>query len=449
MGLELPAPVLELLGGREVLCGFSGGADSSALLLLLRAASERAAFSLKAVHFEHGLRGVESEADALHCEAFCAARGIPFERISLDVPGRQRPGEGVEAAARRLRLERWTALASGERVAVALGHNADDRIENLLLRLFRGSNSSGLSSMRFAQRLAGVLFVRPLLEFPRAAIEAYLREAGVEAWRFDSSNADEAYKRNFLRNSLLPSLSEELPYARPGMAHSLKALEDDALCLEALALERLAALESAPAEHWLATPSALRVRVLRLWLSDRLESDFVPDSALVARFDAELAKASTEAAAIPLRERDEFLSVSVKGLEILRSSTPPDAEWNWRVEPVFKWGRLLVEARMESGPMTLPADNWSALFDAASLPETLSLGVWREGERMSVLGRQGASRLKELFNKAGVSSAERPERPALRLPDGTVLWIPGVRRSAELPAYGDAARVAFSARLSR
>ena len=96
---QIPKDLLALLEGREVLCGFSGGADSTALLLLLKSHASKGRFALKAVHFEHGIRGDESRADAVFCESFCKSHGVAFQRIDLAVPGNARPGEGLEAAA--------------------------------------------------------------------------------------------------------------------------------------------------------------------------------------------------------------------------------------------------------------------------------------------------------------------------------------------------------------
>jgi tRNA(Ile)-lysidine synthase len=402
---------------------------------------------LRAVHFDHGLRAAESDADAAFCSSFCQRHGVPFALERLDVPAKLLPGEGVEAAARRLRLERWFALGSGPTKAVALGHHAGDRAENLLLRLFRGSNASGLSSLRGVQIIGGVLFVRPLLEASRAELESFLKERG-EAWRSDSSNSDEAYKRNFLRHTLLPEIANSFPYASAGLAQSLRALQDDASLLETLAAKefaKFAGQDAAPAV-WLALPPALRIRVLRLWLTSRLGFDFVPDSHLFERFNAELAHASSERCLLPLREGAGTLNICSKGVALLQAA-PSERRWLWRSEPSIRWGSFELEARLCSA-FELPKDNWSALFDASALSEELLLSSWREGERMTPFGRKSPALLKELFNKAGVSSCERVAHPVLRLPSGEPLWLPGVKRSS-LALAGASARTLLELRAKK
>ena len=90
-------------GIRTVYASFSGGADSLALLTCLSALRKGAPWKLRAVHFEHGIRGAESLADAEFCRSVCEKLDIPFQIVPLDVPGHMQPGEGTEASARRLR----------------------------------------------------------------------------------------------------------------------------------------------------------------------------------------------------------------------------------------------------------------------------------------------------------------------------------------------------------
>ena len=130
--------------GCRLFCGFSGGADSTAALLLARKYQEKFRYEPIAVHFNHHLRGEESDREAEAAELFAKKYEIPFLCIDLHLP----LDENLESAARNARLEEWKKLTSPQKSAVVLGHHADDRRENLLIRLCRGSNSWGLSSMR-------------------------------------------------------------------------------------------------------------------------------------------------------------------------------------------------------------------------------------------------------------------------------------------------------------
>ena len=128
--------------GGALYAGFSGGADSTALVVALH----RLGIPFTAVHFQHGLRG-DAEGDQVWCLQFCHQRGIPFVQRRLDVPVHQSTGEGIEAAARRCRLLAWRDLCQPDD-AVALGHHGDDALETLLLRMMRGSGTTGLVGLR-------------------------------------------------------------------------------------------------------------------------------------------------------------------------------------------------------------------------------------------------------------------------------------------------------------
>ena len=115
----------------KVFAGFSGGADSTALLLALH----EAGMDVTAVHFNHGIRGDEANADEEWSRNFCAARDIPFISEHLNVPANIRKGESCEEAARRLRIEAWVRISQGRPVFIA--HHADDTLEELFLQIVK------------------------------------------------------------------------------------------------------------------------------------------------------------------------------------------------------------------------------------------------------------------------------------------------------------------------
>jgi len=456
---EIPEAALKALKGRRVLCGFSGGADSSALLLVLHELSKEGLLSVEAVHFDHGLRGDESAADAKWCRAFCKARGVPFICQELKVNDYAMPGEGVEAAARRLRIDAWRKLAKRRRAVIALGHNAGDRVENLLLRLFRGSNASGLTSMRLIQTVEGALFVRPLLETPRKELEAYLEGSGASVWRNDSSNDETVFKRNFLRKEAIPMIAERMPYAVDGMRHSLKALEDDASFIEETAKrewERLSKLPKMPLEEWQKLHSAIRVRLLRYRISKGMGADFIPDAKLIERFNEEILRPPPESGRrlIPLKDTELFISIDKEGtcvISKIQEEPPEPSSWAWRESPAVSWGAFKIRAETVDSVSGIKDQGRSlAFFDADALPDSLLLSAWSEGERMKPFGRKSDVKLKSLFSKARVSSEARASHPVVRLPDGTPIWLPDVARS-NYGAVGPATRkaVLFSAEKTR
>jgi tRNA(Ile)-lysidine synthase len=187
--------------GDHVLVAVSGGADSVALLHVLRRLERRWELRLSAAHLNHGLRGAESDEDEAFVLRLGKELGVPVVSERWERP----PAGNLEQAARRARyafLRRAAASAGATRIAV--GHTRDDQAETVLLRILRGSGSLGLVGIH---PVVDDLIVRPLIEISRAEIERYLTASGVP-WRSDSSNSDLRYRRNRIRHELLPLLRD-------------------------------------------------------------------------------------------------------------------------------------------------------------------------------------------------------------------------------------------------
>ena len=421
---------------RTVYASFSGGADSLALLLSLAALREESAWELRAVHFEHGIRGAESLADAEFCREVCEKIGVPLQVVPLNVPERIRPGEGTEAAARRLRQDAWqTILGETEKtpMAVALGHNADDRIESLFLRLMRGSNMSGLHALHAVREFDGIVWLRPLLEFSRAEIEAYLAGCGMASFRTDSTNLENDYDRNKLRNVVLPVLYREFPRARAGILTALHAIEDDAAALdnEAEHAFRQAVRRGGIDLESLATmPPALLPRVLRLWLGGQ-----IPDRHFIERLrDLLDAPDHARSGRIPAENGGSYQWKD--GLLRKADNEPAEPEdpvlWDYRAVPAVRFGKTVLRFRGEFPGGEMPSGADAAVFDAETFPGKLILAARQSGDAMTPFGSTYSVTLKKLFTDAHVPAAEQPMRPVVRNADDPteILWIPGVRRSA-------------------
>jgi tRNA(Ile)-lysidine synthase len=209
----------------------SGGADSLALLLLVWAHWPEHRESLVALHFDHRLRGRASTEDARFCERVCVALGVCFIG---GVWAAARKGAS-EAEARAARFAFFQRTLTRRRIRTLwLGHQEDDIAETMLMRLARGSGSSGLSAPRPLQLMpAGRLHVRPLLTLNKVEIVSALREVG-GCWREDASNETGDYYRNRIRREALPHwcAAAEDRDALAGAALSRELLEEDDAALE-------------------------------------------------------------------------------------------------------------------------------------------------------------------------------------------------------------------------
>jgi tRNA(Ile)-lysidine synthase len=254
----------------------SGGADSVALLLLLRAHFPERRARLLALHFDHRLRGRASAADARFCAALCGALGIElvvgrWEDRPPATPGV--PAAVSESAARAARIQFFTTTLRRRRVAALFtGHHRDDVAETLFMRLARGSGSAGLSAPRpvHPQPALGRVHLRPLLNLDKSTLVSALLDAGAR-WREDASNFLPTHLRNRVRADLIPAwraAAEPGRDALAGLALSRELLEEDDTALEAWAdratrLDARGGLALAPLRD---LPRAVLRRVVRRWL---------------------------------------------------------------------------------------------------------------------------------------------------------------------------------------
>lgn len=250
--------------GELILCAVSGGKDSICLLdWLLRLAPDEG-FSVCAAHFDHRLRGEESERDRRFVEDFCGERNVPCHTGSGDVRAfAAERGLGIEEAARQLRyafLEETASKLGAVRIATA--HTADDNAETLLHNLARGTGLRGLCGI---PPVRGKI-VRPLLRTGTEEVIAYLNEHGLPFVE-DSTNASDRYTRNRIRHQLMPELRALNDGFTQNLIRCQSLLLEDEDFLTGLAEDFIhlhLREDSLPAAEFAALPASISGRVLRL-----------------------------------------------------------------------------------------------------------------------------------------------------------------------------------------
>ncbi len=218
--------------GDRILVGVSGGADSLALLHILAALRTEFSLTLVTVYVDHGLRPGETPAEWVCVQEAAARLGLDCTRVQVDVTGTATARKlSLEHAARELRYQAFADL--GRQWAtdmLAVAHTADDQVEELLLRLFRGGGGKALSGMR----LQSGSLLRPLLAVRKIELMAYLAEKGI-GFCHDSSNDDRRFLRNRVRNELLPLLEAQYdPGIRQALLKTAANLGEDEALLELL-----------------------------------------------------------------------------------------------------------------------------------------------------------------------------------------------------------------------
>ena len=201
--------------GDTVICALSGGADSVALTFAFYLLKEKLDITLEAAHFNHHLRGEESDRDEAFVRSFCDQFDIPLHVGSGEVkPGKK----GLEAAAREARYAFLRSL-NGK---IATAHTADDNAETVLLHLIRGTGLKGLGGIT---PVYGNV-IRPMLSVTRQEVEAFLEEWCLRHIE-DTSNETDAFLRNRIRHHVMPLLQEENPRIGENLSQMALRLRQD------------------------------------------------------------------------------------------------------------------------------------------------------------------------------------------------------------------------------
>lgn len=245
--------------------GFSGGADSTALLA---ACAARRPGEVVAFHVHHGLQAAADDFER-HCRNVCERLAVPLRVHRVDA--RHARGDSPEDAARRARYGAFAEMARMDGSApaiqsIALGHHADDQIETLLLALSRGAGLPGLAAMPARAQRGGLEIHRPLLAVAGADIREWLAARGLP-WIEDPTNGDARYTRNRIRAVVLPALAQAFPQFRATFARSIGHAAQAQELLDELAAQDMETVGNPPRIATLQTLShARQANVLRHWL---------------------------------------------------------------------------------------------------------------------------------------------------------------------------------------
>lgn len=270
---------------------YSAGRDSTALLHATALAAAEQGVHVAALHVHHGL-SPNADEWLTHAQAQCtrwARQGLPVRLSTHRLTQRPPAGDSVEAWARqaRYRALRSMAVEAGAHV-VLLAHHQRDQAETLLLQALRGAGVAGLAGMPRKVERDGILWLRPWLDHPREAIEAYLRSHRLR-YVDDDSNADPRFARNRLRLQVWPALSQAFAQAEASLADAATWAGEATACLAELASMDLALVSNEDGldiKAWRGLSDARQSNALRAWL--RAASGRPASASLVRRLAHEL-----------------------------------------------------------------------------------------------------------------------------------------------------------------
>jgi tRNA(Ile)-lysidine synthase len=432
-----------LKAGDRVGVAVSGGLDSVALLRLLLELHNELGLVLSVVHFNHKLRGAESDADEHFVGELATNFNLRFHSESGDVASlANKKGDGIEAAARSMRYQFFRKLLSkGALDRVATAHTLDDQAETVLLRISRGAGTRGLAGIYPQLAVPGAQFseasiVRPLLSARRKDLENYLQEIR-QVWREDKSNRDLRFARNRVRHGVLPRLERAL---NPSVRESLAEAAEIARAEEDYWQTEVAKLLP---EIWDSTQNKLKVSPLKQYpraMQRRLVRAAAETLGLRMEFAhveeiLSVAQGREKSANLPADWRAERNKNTV--LFSPKDSTDKnrkDYEFNLTVPGCVDVPQAGVRFEATLVRTSEKAEyNRGNSLDPAKLSAKLLVRNWRAGDRFQPAHSKSPKKIKELLQKRRILGRERQPWPVI-VSGEEIIWLRGFGVTAKWQA---------------
>lgn len=433
---SLHPEVLEFLQGigprQSIVAACSGGADSVYMSLLTCAYCRLHGHAFALVHFNHHLRGADSDADAEFVAAMAQDLGVPLFSGEADVALK-----ASEAALREARYEHFSkVLAECGSAVLVLGQHADDASESFMMGALSGAGLARLASPRPVSRFNdGHVRLRPLLHLRRGDIEARLSALGL-GWRVDASNKDSQFTRNWIRNELLPLLEQRFPQdIHAGLMRTHHQLLEAMAAIDAV----VASLEldvsnpvRFPVGALLSQPRGVVRRAWMLWWLQHYPRRQFPQGSMDALLDQiadgdERAPVSIAASQfIDWSDCGQYLQIEEVGAEdgLLWAGS---LSWAPTTAAVLlpDYGRLSAERIELHGEEPFKSANPANTAWLQGAQEPLIVRQWQPGDRYRPLGAPGRRKLQDLFTDAKLDRPLRMSLPVITDASGTILWVPG------------------------
>lgn len=391
----------ELPQGKWLVC-ISGGADSMALLH----ACVLTGRDVVAVHCNFHLRGAESIRDEMFVRDICSRLGVKLFVKDIDARAyADKHAMSLEMACRETRYD-WFGMMLREQgcVRMVVAHNRDDNDETVLLNLFRGTGPRGLAGMRAD---TGIV-LRPLLSVTRAEIEGYLSKIG-ESFIVDSSNKESDFRRNYIRNELLPAIRSRWSGVGKALEQTRQNMRQADIALSALI------------SKYTQNPLHLMAKAFGVPGCQSLVAEFMrPYSASPTQI-SDIAKGLRPGKQWQLDGAVAYMDADGLHIEKCR-----------RTGTLSLGGEEFILTSEEL--QRIKSDRSEQTLVTSLSPAALSVRLPLPGDRILPMGMKGSKLVSDVLHEAGVPLPARGKIPLVVDDAGRVVWIPGIRRSRLYPA---------------
>lgn len=440
----------------RVIAAVSGGADSVALLLLLRDLHARGELILEAVaHLNHSTRGESSDQDEAFCRTLAERAGLAFHSARIDVPERARLQRlSIEVAARNARREFLEQVRQAHAAdVVATAHTQDDQAETVLLRMVRGAGLRGLGGIAPVRDS----WIRPLLTCSRAQLQDELRKRRY-TWQQDATNLDLRNPRNRVRHELLPYLEQHFnPSARQALSRLADLARVDEGTLERSTLDAIAQVVQFDetqarlnSDALGCLPEAIARRVVLHALERIGGRSYGVDDVDAVRAVAAGEGRTREISGLRVEHSGASVVLMIRALD--RDAAPDEnsglvagyegqSPWSvWQPGAPFRFDLLIpgtvqvaetgwmLEAAGPYPPQPAryrPSSNQEVEIDAAGLGQELVVRSRQPGDRVRPLGLGGQKKLQDVFVDRKVSRSDRDRVPIVTDAGGRIVWVAG------------------------
>ncbi|WP_374718118.1 tRNA lysidine(34) synthetase TilS [Neobacillus sp.] len=427
------------LENMKIVVGVSGGPDSLALLYYLHKERGKRNLTIIAAHVDHMFRGKESFEDALFVKRFCEQYEIPFEMARIHVAEiMEAEGKSAQIAAREARYDFYGKIMDKYQSSfLALGHHGDDQIETVLMRLTRGSTGAARAGIPFSRSFhSGTLF-RPFLCLTKADILEYCKKHQLTP-RMDPSNKKSIYSRNRFRHEVLPFLKSENHKVHEHFQRFSEELQMDETFLQALTKEKMNTVVKIREEQkitiniqeLLGLPLPLQRRGIQLILNYLYREKTVELSAVHIDQIFYLIHYGGPSGELYFPNN----------LRVIRSYLDLTFQFHQ-----FKGKEYYFELK-EPGSVVLPNEAvihiqynsqelqgthpYQAVFNAEKIKWPIIIRTRKPGDRMTLKGMKGTKKIKDIFIDQKIPLSERDEWPVVTDGDGSIIWLPGLKKSS-------------------
>lgn len=410
-----------------ILIALSGGADSVFALLFFIKFAKKFKIKISALHINHNLRGEDSDNDEKFCEELCSKHSIPLYKFRIDISKiAAHKKTSIEETGRNVRYKIFDDLIKSKSYnKIVTAHHSDDNVETILFNLFRGSGLKGLSGIPV---IRGEI-IRPLLSITKNEILEYLTSIN-QKYREDASNRDEVYKRNFIRNNLIPSIKKNL---NPNVSEVINNISKIGINLSKLQnqfidylIDDFVIIKKDYVDVILDKTSRINEDIFGLLLIQVINKNF----------GIEIESANI-AALLKLKNMQPGKSVELKkGLICLRERESFRFYLNQIEEPneiilkideeVKLFDKTIIIKKIKKIPKNFNSDGKTEYICGDNLDNCFILKVWKKGDKFFPLGMNRPKNVSDFLTDEKISGFEKKQQLVLKNRNN-IVWVVGLR----------------------